>query len=406
MPERSWTTIPIGEVVTEIEKRAVSFAPSDRVETVGVRWYGMGLFTKTAMRSEIKGEKLYALVPGSLIYNKLFAWKQSFGVVTDDYADVVASSEFPQFEVDHDRVSPEFLALYCASPIFAREAGFASDGATATSRNRLKVDDFLGLPLVLPSPSEQERIVGAMRAVDAALMATENEADQLARVLLARREVLTNDESHPEATGERAFDIKLGRQKAPKYASGTSMTKYLRSANVGHDELRLADVFEMNFDEKERKAYALRAGDVLVSEGSAGAEAVGMPAAWNDEIESPVCFQNTLLRYRARDGVTTPEFVRHWCLWAYESGAFKRVCPPGVNILHIGATRAKAMKLRLPDLQSQQSIVAELEPLTQAVASLRSEAAHLRRAREALLDALLTGKVEVSIPPEDGDALA
>ena len=48
-----------------------------------------------------------------------------------------------------------------------------------------------------------------------------------------------------------------------------------------------------------------------------------MPAAWHGELEGPVCFQNTLLRYRAVEGVSTPEFVRHWCLWAYESGTLE-----------------------------------------------------------------------------------
>ncbi|ORU98043.1 hypothetical protein AWC04_18285 [Mycolicibacterium fallax] len=173
------------------------------------------------------------------------------------------------------------------------------------------------------------------------------------------------------------------------------MTKYLRSANVGHDALRLDDVMEMDFNDKERESLSLAAGDVLVSEGSAGAAAVGMPAAWHADIEGPVCFQNTLLRYRAREGVTTREFVRHWCLWAYESGAFRDVCPPGVNILHIGSTRAKAMRMKLPAIEDQKLIVDELEPITAAVASLRSEATRLCGLKASLLDALLTQKLDI-----------
>lgn len=89
------------------------------------------------------------------------------------------------------------------------------------------------------------------------------------------------------------------------------MTRYLRSANIGHDELRLDDegVFEMDFNERERERYALKDGDVLVSEGSAGADVVGMPAAWHGELPEPVCYQNTPLRYRAKEGVTLPALV-------------------------------------------------------------------------------------------------
>jgi type I restriction enzyme S subunit len=195
---------------------------------------------------------------------------------------------------------------------------------------------------------------------------------------------------------DAAFDIRLGRQRSPQRAVGPSMTPYLRSANIGPDELRLDDVMSMDFDAKERVRYALQDGDVLVSEGSAGAEAVGMPAAWHDEIEGPVCFQNTLLRYRAVEAKTTPEFVRHWCLWAYESGTFRDTAPAGVNIKHIGDRRAKAMSVRLPSIDEQVVIVAELEPMVRAVASLRDEAARLSTARAALLDALLNRRIEVS----------
>lgn len=395
MPEECWVTLPLHEVVTLHEPELATHAPDDDVATVGIRWYGMGLFAKPAKRSDIKGETYYTLKPGTLIYNRLFAWKQSFAVVTAEFADVIASDEFPQFDVDPGLATAEYLALYCASPIFARKALGSSDGATAVSRNRLKVPDFLELPVVLPPLETQAQIVNIIAAVADALTATEREADALAALLLMRREALTNHPKQPDAKAEDAFDIRLGRQRSPDRATGPSMTKYLRSANIGHDVLRLDDVMEMDFNDQERERLSLADGDVLVSEGSAGAGAVGMPAAWHADIEGPVCFQNTLLRYRAREGITTPEFVRHWCLWAYESGAFRDVCPPGVNILHIGSTRAKAMRMKLPTIEDQKLIVDELEPITAAVASLRSEATRLCGVKASLLDALLTQKIDI-----------
>ncbi|MHA7284608.1 restriction endonuclease subunit S domain-containing protein [Arthrobacter sp. TMS2-4] len=235
-------------------------------------------------------------------------------------------------------------------------------------------------------------------AVDETISATEHEAHRLAAVLKIRRAALTNDASFTEVPAHTAFDIRLGRQRSPERANGPSMTPYLRSGNVGYDSLRLDDILSMDFNERERERYALASGDVLVSEGSAGADAVGMPAAWNAEIEGPVCFQNTLLRYRSIVGVSTPAFMRHWCLWAYESGTFRNAAPDGVNIKHIGDKRANAMPVRLPDTDAQEAIVAELEPLSEAVASLRAEAARLQTTRAALLNALLTRKVEISTP--------
>lgn len=395
MPE--WPLALLDTIVTQHSPSLVIPEKDARMRFAGVRWYGAGLFVREERSgAEVKG-KCYALKPGTLIYNRLFAWKQSFAVVTDEYDGVVVSNEFPQFDVNHELATPEFLALYCSTPTFAAQAFALSTGSAAVSRNRLKEADFLKLSVPCPPIPVQKKVVEAISTVDDTIIATESEADHLADVLKIRRASLVNSDSFAAVSAQEVFDIRLGRQRSPQRATGPSMTPYLRSANVGYDELRLDDVMSMDFDQRERERYALESGDVLVSEGSAGANAVGMPAAWHGEIDGTVCFQNTLLRYRAIKDVTTPEFVRHWCLWAYESGTFRETAPEGVNIKHIGDKRAKKMPVRLPRIDQQAQIVAELEPLSDAVASLRDEVARLRTAQAALVDALLTRKIEISV---------
>lgn len=155
------------------------------------------------------------------------------------------------------------------------------------------------------------------------------------------------------------------------------------------------DVMSMDFDAMERERYRLLDGDVLVSEGSASPTAVGMPAVWHDELDGPVCFQNTLLRYRAIEGITTPDFVRHWCLWAYESGQFRETAGEAPGVRHIGFKKASAMQVRLPNLDQQAEITAVLNPMSGAVAALRAEAQRLLELRSAMLEALLAGEVDL-----------
>lgn len=399
-----WPLAILGTILTQHIPAQVKPAANERVAFAGVRWYGAGLFIREQrLGSDIKG-KCYALKPGTLIYNRLFAWKQSFAVVPDEFEGVLVSNEFPQFDVDSALATPAYLALCCSSPVFAAQALALSTGSAAVSRNRLKETDFLGASVPRPPVDVQKTVVAVISALDDAAAATETEAASLADVLKIRRATLVNSDACDAVPAQNAFDIRLGRQRSPQRATGPSMTLYLRSANIGYDELRLQDVFAMDFNQREREIYALQDGDVLVSEGSAGAGAVGMPAVWHDEIDGPVCFQNTLLRYRSVEGVTTPEFVRHWCLWAYESGTFRDTAPDGVNIKHIGDRRAKKMSVRLPSLERQSRIADELDPITTAVASLREEAARLRTARIALLESLLSREVELcAITVKNGD---
>lgn len=396
----NWVTKSLGEILTPVPKHNVEPGADECVRFAGVRWYGLGLFVREGRRgSEVLG-KSYPLKPGALVYNRLFAWKQSFAVVSEEFDGVFVSDEFPQFYVDPDQALTEFVALYCASGKFADFAKNESTGAAAVSRNRLKEKTFLKLPITLPSLSEQRTIVELMGSVTEALTATEVEANALAEVLKMRRAALI---SHPETAPVRAddaFHIRLGRQRSPQRATGPSMTPYLRSYNVGYDELRLDDVLSMDFDAKERERYCLEDGDVLVSEGSASPTAVGMPAVWHDELEGPVCFQNTLLRFRAIDGVTTPGFTRHWCLWAFESGAFLETAGEAPGVRHIGFRKASAMVVHLPTPAEQNDIVAALDPVADAVAVLRSESLRLQTLREALLGALLAGDVDLSTSSE------
>ena len=53
------------------------------------------------------------MIPGALIYNRLFAWKGSFAVVPQGFDEQYVSIEFPQFVVDAEKILPEYLYLYC-----------------------------------------------------------------------------------------------------------------------------------------------------------------------------------------------------------------------------------------------------------------------------------------------------
>jgi type I restriction enzyme S subunit len=135
------------------------------------------------------------------------------------------------------------------------------------------------------------------------------------------------------------------------------MRPYLRAANITWSGLDLSDVKEMNFNEAESATYELHPGDVLVAEASGSASEVGKPAIWRGEI-SGCCFQNTLLRVRARH--CEPEFLRYFLLYEAESGRIGKASP-GVGIHHIGAARLSAWRVPLAPVAEQRRIVAAID---------------------------------------------
>lgn len=171
----------------------------------------------------------------------------------------------------------------------------------------------------------------------------------------------------------RAFaEVSLGRQRSPAHESGPHMTQYLRAANVQDGELDLSDVKSMNFTPAEQRVFSLRAGDVLVSEGSGSLRSVGASAVWRDELPPTICFQNTLLRLRPRPG-TDPRYLAWWCRHAFADGLFAAIAT-GANIFHVSAERVRALPMTAVPTATQRAITDFLDRET------------------ARIDALITGK--------------
>lgn len=137
------------------------------------------------------------------------------------------------------------------------------------------------------------------------------------------------------------------------------MVPYLRAANVKDGSLDLQDVMSMDFSPGEQRTYALRRGDVLVTEGAGSLVAVGASAVWTGEIDGVVCFQNTLLRLRPRQG-NDSRFLMWWARHAHGSGLFASIAG-GANIYHLGAEKVRLLPASAPSPREQRSIAGFLD---------------------------------------------
>lgn len=394
-----WDLVRLDQVIAlDIETALVTATAS--YDIVGVLNRGRGLLIREPIAgNETSYKTLNRIRPNQIVYSRLKAFEGAITVAPNDLGEVYASQEFPTFTCG-ERMMPEYFRLLTSTRRLWDQMQALSTGMGGR-RERVKPASFLTIEVNLPTLSEQRRIVDALAVVDAQAAALQAEISAVCRVLKARRAELVASPRNDVVKAERAFGILMGRQRSPQRTKGPSMTPYLRSANVGNGELNLGDVKEMDFDRGEQERYALRVGDVLVSEGSASANAVGMAAVYGGEMDGVVCFQNTLLRYRAIQDVSTPSFTNHWCKWAYESGMFREAAS-GTNIKHIGSKRAVTMPVALPTLDEQYKIGGELDSLEEAWLLRRTELAYLRSFRSALLTSFLTQAIEI---PESYDDL-
>jgi hypothetical protein len=118
---------------------------------------------------------------------------------------------------------------------------------------------------------------------------------------------------HVQRLGE-LFETQLGKILSQKAHVGNSPQPYLRNKNVQWGRIDVSDMLYMDFDDREKEKFRLRAGDLLVCEGGEP----GRAAIWNGALTE--CFyQKALHRLRPRDGRIFPELLAEVLVRASES---------------------------------------------------------------------------------------
>lgn len=189
-------------------------------------------------------------------------------------------------------------------------------------------------------------------------------------------------------------EVRLGRQRSPARATGPHMRPYMRAANVTWKGIDTSDVKEMDFTPSEYAIYALREGDILLSEASGSPSEVGKPAVWRGEVPE-CCIQNTLIRVRLGD-LSLVRFLHLHFLKDATTGRFA-AASRGVGIHHLGAEALVHWSVTLPPLPEQHRIVAAIEDyfsrLDEAVALLERVQRNLKRYRASVLKAAVEGRL-------------
>ncbi|MCM3392575.1 N-6 DNA methylase [Cytobacillus oceanisediminis] len=155
----NWPIMKISEFAYPItDKEEVK--PNQEYNMVGVKWYGEGTFYReTVLGEEISAKWLSPLKKKAFIYNRLFAWKESFGIVPEEHEGFYVSNEFPQFYIDENVMLPEFLYFLFMQPFIIDAVKLLSAGSAAVSRNRFKEELFLDFDVPVPPIGTQRELV-------------------------------------------------------------------------------------------------------------------------------------------------------------------------------------------------------------------------------------------------------
>src|SRR5262249_13814337 len=142
----------------------------------------------------------------------------------------------------------------------------------------------------------------------------------------------------------------------------------------------------MNFSPQEFETYRLEVGDILLNEGQSP-HLLGRPALYRGEVPG-ACFQNTLIRFRARSGID-PRFALVAFRAQLHARRYMRASQITTNIAHLSVGRFSLIEFPLPPQAEQMRIADEVERLMSIANSveilLSDQKKRIQRLRQSIL---------------------
>jgi type I restriction enzyme S subunit len=186
----------------------------------------------------------------------------------------------------------------------------------------------------------------------------------------------------------------MGKQLSPSSRQFGEQLPYLRVANVLDSWIDYTDVKTMGFSENEQRIYRLLPGDILLNEGQS-LELVGRSAIFRGYTED-VYFQNTLVRFRPRDGLI-PEYAQAVFSYWLTTGVFAGIAKQTTSIAHLGGERFASLPFPMVDVGDQERIMRILHAWDRRLSGEQSALEKLRMLRAGLVDDLLSGRTTRNI---------
>lgn len=190
----NWPKVCLGELLTQVQREEAPLT-GKCYRQIGVKWWGLGAYERESIDgSQTQYAKLFEARTGDVVFNKIWARHGSVAVVNDALNGTWVSQEFPLFEANPNRLNQRWMHWITRAPWFWSMCEKLAQGTSG--KNRIKLDQFLGIEIPLPPLRTQKTIVTRIDTVQQQLQ----EADTLRESVMAElhaicRALVNNDPS-------------------------------------------------------------------------------------------------------------------------------------------------------------------------------------------------------------------
>ncbi|MEJ1365549.1 MAG: restriction endonuclease subunit S, partial [Candidatus Sedimenticola sp. (ex Thyasira tokunagai)] len=189
---------------------------------------------------------------------------------------------------------------------------------------------------------------------------------------------------------ENVAHIQTGIAKNKNSKEETVSLPYLRVANVQDGYLDLSEIKTIDLPSNKFSRYALKTGDVLLTEGG-DFDKLGRGAVWRGQIEECV-HQNHVFAVRPDQRELLPPFLSTLAGSFYGKKYFLRCSKQSTNLASINSSQLKAFPVLLPPLYEQQAITDLLATWDEVIEKMERLIQAKEKQKLAKLHSLITSQ--------------
>jgi type I restriction enzyme, S subunit len=162
-------SVPVKKVMT-LERRQVFPQAGKSYREIGIKSFGRGIFHKDPVSAhEIGNKRVFAIMPGDLIFSNVFAWEGAVGLARDAEYGMIGSHRFMTYIVDDSVGDAAYLKHYFTSSHGLDMIRRASPGSAGRNKT-LGIKSFEEQLIPVPDIEMQRQIGRVLDNADTDLM--------------------------------------------------------------------------------------------------------------------------------------------------------------------------------------------------------------------------------------------
>lgn len=307
--------------------------------------------------------------------------------ILENYEDGALSPMYVVFEVDANKLLPEYFKYYFQTNKFYENVKNNTQGSVRNSLSFKALSDF---DYLLPPIKEQEKIVGILSDIDEIIIKNREKINlYIKRKVVIIDSILKNSKYSRKKVKEVA-EIYLGLTHKPKYVEAG--IPFLSSQNVSSGYLDFDNIKYISQEEFDKASNTIKPkiGDVLFSRVGSN---LGNPVIVDVDVNFGIYVSLGYLR--AKENVDN-RFLKQWISSKEFSNQIRTKVSGGAKN-NINTGWLKEFNITIPELDEQKKLVRILENIDKENIKLKEKIEQYEKLKKGLMQKLLTGKVRVKI---------